>query len=100
MHQDYQYNRLVENENCEFPRATSKHSYIWSYCNSTENVAFSILMDYLEMTVSLKIQNNQVLTNPFLLTHVKQGMEAGRYRAIQPLVQPLRLLKCDTKILR
>ena len=52
------------------------------------------------MTVSLKIQNNQVLTNPFLLTHVKQGMEAGRYRAIQPLVQPLRLLKCDTKILR
>ena len=30
--------------------------------------------------------------------HVKQGIETGRFRAVHPLMQPLHMLICDTKI--
>ena len=33
------------------------------------------------------------------LRHVKQGIDTGRYGAIQPLVQPLHMLISDTKII-
>ena len=38
--------------------------------------------------------------NILFVRHVKQEAETGMFRAVQPLVQMLDMLLCDTKILK